>query len=316
MLSRIAESLFWVGRYLERAEDTARILEVHLAGALGNPEMDEEAASRQLLSVMGVEVPPGPELHIDANYVAERLAFDADSPTSIPGAISAARENVRGARESVSSELWEALNGTWNALPGQRLAASQYGPFGLLRFVRDRMASVTGLADSTLNRDDGWRFYVLGRHLERADMTARLLTTAVDEEPDSATWTDLLRSCGAHEAFLRTYRRTAHGPGVVEFLLLDRLFPRSVWWSLDRVEISLAELDASGASRTGPEDPARRLAGRARGQLEYRTTEEVLDDLPQLLSRTQRACSDVTEAVTARWFRNEIPVQWMMEQSA
>jgi uncharacterized alpha-E superfamily protein len=316
VLSRIAESLFWVGRYLERAEDTARFLEVHLAGALGNPEMDEEAASRQLLTVMGIVVPPPDEYTVDAAHVSERLAFDASSPTSIPGAIGAARENARGARESLSSEVWEAINGTWNALPGQRLAASQLGPFGQLRFVRDRTAAIAGMSDSTLVRDDGWRFLMLGKYLERADMTARLLTAAADDPPESATWAELLRSCGAHEAFLRTYRRAVDGPGVIEFLLLDRLFPRSVWWSLAQVGQSLSELDAPGSGRIGPEDPARRLAGRARVELEYRTTDEIFADLPELLPRVQRACSAVSEAVTARWFRSESPVQWMMEESA
>src|SRR3954452_6266196 len=103
MLSRIAESLFWIGRYTERAEDTARILDVHFHLLLEDPWVDEVAACRGLLELMGVALPDG---ELDERVVADRIAFDPTNPSSIVGALSAARENARGAREAISSEMW------------------------------------------------------------------------------------------------------------------------------------------------------------------------------------------------------------------
>ena len=111
----IAESLFWIGRYVERADDTARILDVYVHRILEDPWIDEDASCRSLLSIMGLE--PGPE-RSTITEVLDRLAFDRTNSAAIAGALLAARENARGARETVSSELWEALNTTWNALAG------------------------------------------------------------------------------------------------------------------------------------------------------------------------------------------------------
>src|SRR5262249_32031758 len=174
MLSRIAESLFWIGRYVERADDTARILDAFLARVLEDPWSDEDAACRSLLAILGVSATG--ENRMTAGDALERLAFDADDPSAIAGAVEAARENARGARETISSEMWECLNVTWHTLPARRISAEHLGPALFLGFVRERAAVLTGLAESTMSRDEGWRFLVLGRNLERVDMTARLLT--------------------------------------------------------------------------------------------------------------------------------------------
>lgn len=172
MLSRVAESLYWIGRYVERAEDTSRLLDVHVHTLLEDPWVDEAGASRDVLAVMGIEVPSG---LLDARRTTEWLAFRPGDTSSIVGALAAARENARGVREALSSELWEALNTTFHALPAQEALARRHGPHGFFRYVRGRAAVVAGLLDGTMPRDDGWRFLVLGRSLERVDMTARLL---------------------------------------------------------------------------------------------------------------------------------------------
>ncbi|MEO7837026.1 MAG: alpha-E domain-containing protein, partial [Acidimicrobiales bacterium] len=172
MLSRIAESLYWVGRYVERAEDTARILDVHVHHILEDPTVGEETACRVLLGVMGTTPPPG---QMDAERVVDMLGFSPSDDCSIIGALGAARENARGVREVLSTEMWECLNATWLALPAQRRQAGEMGPHVFFQFVKERAAMMAGLADSTMARDDGWRFLVLGRSLERVDMTARLL---------------------------------------------------------------------------------------------------------------------------------------------
>src|SRR5258706_12139367 len=174
MLSRIAESLFWIGRYVERADDRARILDAFLARVLEDPWIDEDAACRSLLAILGSGPPH--DARLTTGDVLELLGFDVANPSSIAGALSSARENARGARETISSEMWECLNVTWHSLPARRLAAEHLGPALYLGFVRERAAVLVGLAESTMTRGGGGRLLVLGRNLERVDMSARLLS--------------------------------------------------------------------------------------------------------------------------------------------
>jgi uncharacterized alpha-E superfamily protein len=311
MLSRIAESLYWVGRYVERAEDTARILDVHVHHLLEDPSVEEEVACRALLAVMGMSSVPEP---VDTNRVSEVLAFDASHGTSIRGALEAARENARGAQEALSSEMWECLNGTYNGLAAQAERAQRVGPHAFFRFVKDRSAMIAGLAESTLSRDDGWRFLVLGRSLERVDMTCRLLLACFGEECGPSEWVTTLRSCGAHEAYLRTYRRPANAWSVAEFLLLDRLFPRSAFHAIGVAEQCLAVLEPR-AGRAGLEGEARRVLGRARTELEFRRVGELIADLPRHLDRLQAACGEAGEAVARRFFHQTKAIEWSLEEA-
>lgn len=310
MLSRIAESLYWVGRYVERAEDTARILDVHVHHILEDPTVGEEAACRVLLGVMGATAPAG---QMDAQRVVDLLGFASKGDCSIIGALGAARENARGVREVLSTEMWECLNATWLALPAQRRQAGEMGPHVFFQFVKERAAMMAGLADSTMARDDGWRFLVLGRSLERVDMTARLLLAGFCDPSESPDWVTTLRSCSAHEAFLRTYRRGVDSSLVAEFLLLDRLFPRSAFHALGRAERCLAELGPS-AGRAGQEDEARRILGRARNELEFAGVRELLDDVPAHLRALQSACAQAGGAVARRFFQQSAPVEWQRER--
>ena len=308
MLSRIAESLFWIGRYAERAESTSRILDVHVHRVLEDPWLDDASASRELLAVMGTPPPDGP---VGSQLVIELLGYDPDNSSSIVGAISAARENARSARVVVSSEAWECLNATWNELDHTEQLARRLGPHIFFRYIRERTAMLAGLVDATLARDDGWRFLALGRSLERVDMTARLLSSSIGDDPNSQSWVSLLRSCGAHEAYLRTYRRAVDASRVAEFLLLDRLFPRSVYWSLALAEQILAELDSGRrGGRTTVHDAARRGVGLARTELEFRGVDDLVEDMPELLRGMSQTCSEVSAAITARYFARETPRAW------
>ena len=311
MLSRIAESLYWVGRYVERAEDTARILDVHIHHILEDPTVEEASACRMLLGVMGAPVPEG---EIDAVRTTQVLAFDATDPCSIVSSLSSARENARGAREALSSEMWECLNATRNALGPQTATAEKIGPHAFFRFVKERAAIMAGLAQSTMPRDDGWRFLVLGRSLERVDMTARLLTACFGQPSGSREWVTTLQSCSAHEAFLRTYRRGVDASLVAEFLLLDRLFPRSAFNALGVAERCLAELGPN-TGRTGGEDEPRRVLARARNELEFASAAALLADLPAQLRSLQAACAEAGEAVAVRFFRQSAPVEWQREEA-
>ena len=311
MLSRVAESLYWIGRYVERAEDTSRLLDVHVHTLLEDPWIDEEATSRGVLGVMGVTVGAGP---VDARQTVARLAFAPDDTSSIVGALTAARENARGVRESLSSELWETLNATYHALPSQQAAAERHGPHGFFRYVRERAAVVAGLIDGTMPRDDGWRFLVLGRSLERVDMTARLLWARSQQRGAASGWTGLLKSCSAHEAYLRTYRAAVEPARVAEFLVLDRLFPRSVYAALALAERCVTELDPQ-VGRAGVDDTARRLLGRARTDLEFRVSADLLRDLPALLGMLQHTCAETGAALSARHFHHAATRSWTADVS-
>jgi uncharacterized alpha-E superfamily protein len=314
MLSRIAESLYWIGRYIERAEDTARILDVHIHHFLDGPTVDEGEVCRDLLAAMGV--PVAESVALDAARVTEILAFDEDNPSSIVASLTAARANARGVSEAISSEMWEALNTTYNALPGQVGLGRSVGPYGFFRYVRERAAVVAGLTDSTMSRDDAWCFLVLGRSLERVDMVARLLGTGLaSADADSSDWVVLLRSCSAHEAFLRTYRREPEPALASQFLLLDRLFPRSIFSAVSMAEECLASLDPRSL-RTGTQDEARRILGLVRTNLEFSRVGDLLAHLPDQLSAVQTGCSEANASLAARYFRHTTLISWTVEGSA
>ncbi len=305
MLSRIAESLVWIGRYVERADDTARILDAHLQLLLEDPWVEEDLACRSLLAVMG-STPPPEGILVTRQTVLDTLAYDRPSPGAIAGALTAARENARRAREVLSSELWESLNTTWNQLPGR---IRQSTPPDFFAWVRERAALVGGVVDATTPRDSTHQFLVLGRSIERADMTARLIATRALAGNAAPGWTTLLRSCGAHEAFLRTYRGREADRLAAEFLLLDPSFPRSVLYSLVRAESCLQELE--GGNRRAGDDDARTVLGRIRSALEYRPMLKLLGNLPQEMEDVQRACSEASDAIKLRYFPSAVSDDWI-----
>ncbi len=304
MLSRIAESLFWIGRYLERAEDTTRIVEVHLQLLLDDPSVDQDDAAVRLLAVMGA---PAGEV-ADTAEVLRVLCYDPLSPCSVAAALGGAREAARRARETVSSEMWEAINTTWYSVKGGRLQRMR--PASAFRHVRERCAVISGTADQTMSHDEGWHFLTLGRSLERVDMTARLISTAQVAGGIQSAWSNVLRGCGAHHAFVRTYGGVTTDRDAAEFLLLDRLFPRSVVHNLTQAEAALTELDFAGGRRVGFDDEARRLLGTARAALEYRAPGTILEDLPQRMADLQRTCSQVCETVTRRYLSGATVSAW------
>ena len=307
MLARNAESLYWIGRYVERADDTARILDVTVHQLLEDSSVDPDQASRTLLRVLGIDPPEKP---LDVWSLTDIVAFSRGTQGSIVDAISAARENARGAREVTSTEIWECLNTTYNALAERERAAKRLGPHEFLSFVEGRAAMFAGLADSTLSRDDGYRFMVLGRAIERVDMTVRLLLSRVGDSASSPAWVTLLRSAGAHDTYLRTYRGALDAGRVVEFMLLDRLFPRSIFYSLRLAEHSLDELINRPQNRLGATAEAQRLLGRARSELEFLRPGVLLESLEQRLAGLQQTCSEVGEALALQYFHSAPWVAW------
>lgn len=309
MLARNAEALYWIGRYVERADDTARILDVAVHQLLEDSSVDPDQASRQLLRVLGIEPP---DYELDVWSLTDLVAFSSNvaDGCSIVDAISAARENARSAREVTSSETWECLNTTYHALAERERAAKRLGPHEFLSFIEGRAAMFAGLADSTLSRDDGYRFMVLGRAIERVDMTVRLLLSRVGDSASSPAWVTLLRSAGAHDTYLRTYRGVLDAGRVVEFMMLDRLFPRSVFYSLKLAEHNLDELLHNPQSRVGATVEAQRLLGQARSGLEFVQPGVLLDTLETRLAGLQTTCRDVGDALALQYFHASPWVAW------
>jgi len=179
----------------------------------------------------------------------------------------------------------------------------------MFTWVRNRTAMISGIADSTMSRDEGWQFYMLGRSIERVDMTARLLSTAALASGPQVAWPTTLRACGAYESFIRAYRGIEADRQAAEFLLLDRWFPRSIVSSLAQAEKALTKLESSG-QRSGFSDEAQRLLGRARTELEYRPLADIVFDLPVEMERLQRSCAAASDAVSARYFAESEAHTW------
>jgi uncharacterized alpha-E superfamily protein len=307
VLSRIAESLYWVGRYTERAESAARILEVYAHSMLEDRLGEEEAACHRLLEAFGAGG------HVDdvGGNVDALIAFVVDDPRyggSIVASVDAAWENARGAREAISSEMWESVN-TTHAAVAVRRGPSAFAQHGLLGWVRDRATIISGLADATMSHDDAWRFLVLGRTLERVDMTVRLVSTRLGDAWGVEGWGAMLRCCAAYEACLRTYRRGIDGRRALEFLLLDRLFPRSVFHALTLAEQMLIDLDPDGARRlTGSE--SRRIIGRACASLEFVRVGELEASLPEHLDRLEASLTTAHDAIAREFFHAATAIRW------
>ena len=307
MLSRIAESLFWIGRYLERADGTARLLDVHLQLLLEDPWVEEDIACRALLSVMGSSAPDDRELsRVD---LLEILGVERDNTTSIAFSLDQARENARRAREVISSEMWEVLNTNRAKMP-RRVSADKV--HGFFSWVRDRTALAVGTMESSAIRDETWSFFTVGRSLERADMTARLLSTRALIEEGGPSWTTILRSCGAYEAYLRRYRGMPSAENAAEFLVLDRLFPRSILFQVIRAETCVQEIEPQ-LDRSVITNTVLRELGQIRGELEFQPVEQILHDLPAYMERIQLRMSEISEALRKRYFPVLSAPTWIRE---
>lgn len=307
MLARTAEHLFWAGRYLERAESTARLLDVtyhHLLEMTpaeereGWAEVLEAVALDQEFRVRGEPLRAGP--------VADFLVADLSNPGSIVSSVARARENARGVREHLAMELWEALNRLHLSLSARDLAYDLVNqPHELYGFVRQGIQGVFGVAHETWAREDSWRFFMLGLFLERAETAARTLRVRQPRhQSDPAhAWSVTLRSASALQAYRRLYQ-TPDVPAIVELLLLSPTLPRSVLFCLSEAEEVLGALVEDGASGRSL---SLRLLGRVRAELEYADPAELAaGDLCSSLGDIERGIRDVAAAVAAECFSYRI----------
>jgi uncharacterized alpha-E superfamily protein len=308
MLSRHAEDLFWAGRYMERAEDTARLLDVTYHGLLESTPYESERAWREVLSVLRLDGPFAERRHgVSALAVSEFLVRDPDNPGSILAGVGRARDNLRSVREQVSAELWEEVNTFHLELRARDLRIDlEQQPYALYGMVKRRCQTLAGVAAETMARDDGWRFLQIGWMLERAEMTCRLLDVRYAQSDSDGVggfhhWMSTLKSASASEAYRKAFRSSMDPEDVIDFLLLSRIFPRSVLFCLRRAEADLNLLGSRDGTLSRPE----RLLGRIRADLEFREVHEVVaGGLHSFLDQLQRGVRQVAEAVALQYFRS------------
>ena len=264
MLSRIAESMFWIGRYVERAEDTARLLQTHLR-LLVEDTSSEVDACRNLLALMNADHIENPTL----TDLLKVLGYDSREPTSIYSSWAAARDNARRAREVIPLDLWESINTTWHQLPREPFGVA--GAHTFLNWARERSALFTGIARGIMVRDDGWQFMSMGRSLEQVDMTSRMVASA-SLTTGSTQWPAVLRGCGGHDAFLRTYRGLHSDRGAAEFLIRDGRFPRSIMHGLVAAADSLRRVSNHNILAARQSEFAVRALGQIRPHPNVRAT--------------------------------------------
>ena len=317
MLCRVADDIFWMSRYVERAIWVGRLIDVVWHFELDAGDQDEGAdVWAPLLGPnhprsLGTGTP-------SARDVRHFLAFDQENPSSLVNCIRKARSAAQGVRESISSEMWEQLNTVYLSLDTARPdARAEDDPHAFYQPIRNGMLFVQGLADSTLLRDEAWLFFCLGRSLERADTLARILTLQAPllqnvsgaGQDDVVRWLAVLRSCGAAEAYSHYYALRIEPARVIEFLLLNPLFPQSIRFCLETAMAALEGIAGPvvvGAPGAGKGDLAVRALGLLEARLRHTAVDEVLEEgLEEFLEDVQHRVQVVSEHVTAGYLRDE-----------
>ena len=282
MLSRVADSLYWMSRYLERAEHTARLIDVDLQLRLD--QSPEGGAGRWLRLLDALQIAPPEDTRIDTASLTHLLTLERTNPSSILSCVSAARENLRQVREQCSTEMWEQLNRLYLQVNNTtKTEAWLLQSHVFFRAVQEGAHLFQGVTDSTMSHGEGWQYIQLGRFVERTDTLARLVGThfkSLIHSPDQAVeseeyleWVGLLKSCAAFEAYCKTYTAELRPLRVAEFLLLNSEFPHSVRFSVDMVH---AALSAIGEMTERKAEQPVRLAGRLQATLSFSQIDEIL----------------------------------------
>ncbi|MEM6664097.1 MAG: alpha-E domain-containing protein [Pseudomonadota bacterium] len=258
LLSRTAENLYWLSRYVERADSTARLIEMGhrmamLPGAYSHMEWKSVAAASGCMDAFDVD-----QTITEADIV-ETLLLDAENPSSIRACLERARANARAVRTALTREMWEALNDGWRTLELTDPAEAKRDLPGMLDWVKSRGAQVRGASTSTMLRNDGYSFLGLGGYVERADMTLRLLavksyvllpeTDVVGGGRDHHQWTSVLHATSAIRAYHHIHQGEYSPESIADFLILNEEFPRSVAFSFAKISRSLSLLESAYGQR-------------------------------------------------------------------
>ena len=280
LLSRVADALYWISRYLERAEHTARLIDVRLdLGLDRGPDGQGWDFSRLYAAIR--TTPSDPPTNPAA--LVEALMFDLTNRDSVLACVTAARDNARQVREEISSDMWEQVNALFLRMQQARRDGTwSVRPHYLSRMVIEGVHLFEGVTDATMGHGEGWQYLQTGRFLERTAVTAALVdlhfNTGAVLPANHIEWVGLLRSCAALEAYCRCYTAELRPDRIAEFLLLNLEFPRSVRFSAARVDSALRII--SQLTKRGAGGRAERLAGRLHASLDYGQVDEILSDDP------------------------------------
>ena len=310
MLSRVADSLYWINRYVERAENISRFVEVSEAMALDCPPGSAEPwlplidanGERELFDEL---YPTG-----NSEEVVRFLVRDEKNPSSLVNCIGVARENARQIRDVITTEMWEQINDLhWSIQEGERFWDQP--PQEQLREIRRGCQLFYGITDATLSRDHSWQFSRLGRLLERADKTTRILDVKyflllpspedVGGVLDELQWISLLRCAGAYQMFRQSRQQMIEPKAVASFLLLDPSFPRSVRYCLERIKDTLRIV--SGRSLPGAPDALECLSGLTLARWSYTSIDELIaDGLHEAIDSLQSDLNSLHNLIAQRYF--------------
>ncbi|MEE9905472.1 MAG: alpha-E domain-containing protein [Chlorobium sp.] len=324
MLSRVAESLFWMSRYVERAENTARFLEVNLNLLLDLNDItaiDHPNYWNPLIRVTGdpasfMERYP----EFNAHTVTDYLVFNRQNSNSINASIGMARENARSIIDSISSEMWEQINNLYHFLQTITPQQVHNDPFSFYREIKNASHLFQGITDNIFSRTEGWEFIQIGKYLERADNTARLIDVKyhmllpregrehdpVHDSFDTIQWMAVLKSCSALEAFRKVYLSKIDPENILWFLVLDRTFPRSIAFSIYAAQEALWRI--SGSSRHRYANNADRLIGKMEAELIYTTVEDMYNKgLHSFLEEIEQGLNRIGEQIHLLYFAYHTP---------
>ncbi len=310
MLSRVADSLYWMSRYAERAENIARILDVNLQLMLDMPKLttDEQKAlwGPVLRSTGDHEDFYKHFKETTSDHVIDFLTLHPKNPNSIVNCITTARENARHVREQISLEMWEEINRTYLWMKSQTLKKIQrQGPYEFFTAVKNASHLFQGITDGTMTHGEDWDFIQVGKYLERADMTTRILDAndeifikapVTSQTGGTLQWSAILRSCSSHDAYRKFYVAQVEPDKVVEFLILSELFPRSIRFCVGSLDEALRRV--SGCKDEHFTNQAEKLSGRLVAELNYSALEDIKTvGMHQYMDELQVKLNAIGEAI-------------------
>ncbi len=317
MLSRVADTLYWMSRYVERAEDITRILTVNFHTLLDAKVEDSQNAWRPIIAITGDDSLFRQEFgEYNARHVSEFLLWHPGNPNAVTSCIALARENARSVREQISTEMWEHLNRLYFLVRDLKREIAARGPYDFFDQIRHGSQAFQGITNETMAHSEPYEFIQLGKHLERADKTVRIIdvkyaaVNVLSEGPEaSLQLIAMLRSCSAFEAFRKTHASQLHAARVAEFLLFSQEFPRAVAYCLQRALRSV-NLISGDAIRQGNLLSPQRTLGRICAEMDYLEINEVLDQnmhpyLDRLLLRLNQAGNEITQT----YFNTQVILQ-------
>ncbi|HUO23612.1 MAG TPA: alpha-E domain-containing protein [Caulobacteraceae bacterium] len=302
MLARVADSLYWIGRYIERAEHFARLSEVMLSTVVDQTDSARQAASIVLRAMGEDEVDPDAALSYPIGAV-RNITLDREEPGSILSSLAAARENARQVRDQITTETWERLNLLYLRITAPD-AESWFlqNPTGYLSEIIADLHLFKGAADATMSHGEGWRFLALGVYLERAQLIARLLDVCFGDAAGGYLLNEhfaqlsVLRMACALEPYLRVYGAEIEQRHMINFMLFDSDYPRSIRFCSARIEEHLTALSGRIEPLEGPKPE--RLAGRLAARVEFADYDEIAEHGARAyLANVVAECARIHEAI-------------------